>query len=71
VFWWFGESPFGGAYYDTQHIYNDLKGGMLAFEMNWRPLTLASLRRFVCAWKTSSDTISNGLSASNLSNLIN
>jgi len=39
VFWSFGESLFGGPYYDTQHVYNLLKPGcLLAFEMNGKAL---------------------------------
>jgi methionine sulfoxide reductase catalytic subunit len=39
VFYSFGESLYGGMYYDTQEIYNALKPGcLLAFEMNGEPL---------------------------------
>jgi len=40
AFYSFGDSLFGGAYYDTQGIYNALKPEcLLAFEMNGAPLT--------------------------------
>ena len=39
AFFSYGESLYGGTYYDTQEIYNVLKPGcVLAFEMNGQPL---------------------------------
>lgn len=39
VFWSFGEGLYGGAYYETQDIYNARKPEcLLAFEMNGKPL---------------------------------
>ena len=40
AFYSFGEALYGGAYYDTQDLYNALKPEcLLAFEMNGEPLT--------------------------------
>ena len=39
AFYSFGDSLYGGAYYDTQTIYNAMKPEcLLAFEMNGEPL---------------------------------
>ena len=41
AFYSFGGSLYGGAYYDTQELYNALKPEcLLAYEMNGEPLTV-------------------------------